>query len=664
LKLSLFGSAPDQDFAALVRRKAGRRVNFIDPDLSLLLLKATESIAHGGGERFAADSEAYEVLHRWIAAGTPNQSTRALERIELQPTTRLLSEVGQSAEVSIEAIFDDGTHSDVTRWAVIQPDDEEAVTIDRTENRLTVHRRGEHRLTVRFLDQVKVMRVGVPFGPPTTAASRRAVNRNPIDQPIQRRLDELGIPASGIVDDYGFARRVFLDLTGRVPLPEELESFVTDEAKDKRERLIDRLLQSREFADYWSFQWAQILAIDSDRLGAEGAAAFHDWLTGRFDDDAPWSDSATAMLTSSGDGFQIGPVNFLRGGGGPDELAEDATRVFMGVRLRCANCHDHPLDHWKQDDYHGLAAIFAKLSRGRVVEVRERGEVTHPVTGEAAIQRIPGERDLAAGADGRVMFSDWLVDPANPYFARAAVNRIWNQLLGRGLIEPVDDLRSTNPPTHPQVLELLADEFVESGFRFKPVIRLICNSSTYQRSHETTPGNQADRTYYSHALEQPLDAEVIVDAIVDVTEVQSSISLDSDERLINLSSRRVESRTLDVLGRCDPTTTCETRTSQQGSLEMALHLINGEWVNEAIESENGWLARQMKTNPSTADIVDKLYLRVLARPARESEHVFWQQQLNDAGLPSGASKVLPKHRGFFEDVTWSLLTSDAFLTNH
>ncbi len=662
--LSLFGSDAASDWASIASALEGRRVHQADPHRSLILRKATESISHGGGERFHDGSEAYDRLARWIAQGAKRTGHRKLAELVVSPETITLEPTGWPPTVRLNVIakFDDGETDDVTRWAVITAEDPSAIEVAPSSGALTVHRRGEHLAIVRFLDQVRPVRVTLPLrdevppglDSPTPDRSGDRSTVSLIDRHVDAKLRQLRLPASGRADDHAFLRRVWLDLAGRLPEPEEIDRFVGDRSADKRARLVERLLDSEEFAEYWALKWANFLRIDSGPLQPEGAKAFHHWVQKRFRDDLGWDEAAWEMLTATGDGFARGPVNFLRVPGGPDAVAEAASRVFMGVRLQCANCHNHPLDRWTQDDYHGLAAVFAKLRRGRTVTVGDRGEVTHPVTGEPARPRIPGERFLdesdSGERDPRREFARWVTAPENPFLARATVNRVWSELMGRGLIEPVDDIRATNPASHPELLDALADAFVDDGFRFRPLIRRICLSEAYQRSGLATVENRSDTRYYSHAPAKPLEAEVIADAIAWATGTTIR-----DRAAVRETDNRVASIPLDVLGRCDRGEGCESAASTDASLARVLHFLNGGLLNDPIAAPDGVLGRALSSEEAPMTIGDRLYLRTLSRPMNRAERSHWEERLASAD-PSEVRERL-------EDLFWGLLTSDAFLTN-
>ncbi|MDG2222915.1 MAG: DUF1549 and DUF1553 domain-containing protein [Rubripirellula sp.] len=655
-KLSLLGSNSKLDHDAIIRHLEGRRVNLKRPDRSLLLLKPSEQVGHEGGLAMSDDSPSYERVHQWISEGAYRSGLRQLVKLTVSPRKSTLPRPESSVSVRVKATFNDGSTTDVTRWTVFQAADPDAVSIDAEKGTMTVHRRGAQVVIARFLNQVLPIRLTVPMQDQEPQAGARLTENNPIDQFINTQLHRLRLPASPAANDWVFLRRVTLDLTGRLPSAEAAIQYVANTSDDKRQQTINALLQSEAFSEYWALKWANDLGIDSKQLQPQGARAYHHWFKQQLQLDTAWDQMVVEMLTKSGDSFENGAVNFLRSAGNPGELAERTSRAFMGVRLQCANCHDHPLDHWQQDDYHGLAAIFAKLNRQRIVEVSERGEVTHPVTGQAAIPRIPGQRFLTNTKDGRTELADWLTSPQNPYFAKAMVNRIWLHLMGRGLVDPVDDLRTTNPATHPELLQWLADDFANNGFRIQHTIKTICNSATYSRDSAPIPGNETDVIFYSHALTKPLEAEVIADAITDITGIPLQFNHTDLPRTVTLTDNRMLIPSLDVLGRCDRESAC-SQAETSASLARSLHLINGELINQRLTTANGRLARLMRQSTSNQALLDLIFLETLTQPS-VSAQTYWQKELNKL---EGAAPAAQK--AFFEDVLWGLLTSRAFMAN-
>jgi hypothetical protein len=573
----------------------------------------------------------------------------------VEPVAATLAAIGRSVPLKVTARYDNGTVEDVTRWAVYTPADPAAVRCS-PRGELTVLRRGRAAVMVRFLGAVGCATVTVPL----SDASPRITDRpraNFIDDHVNRTLDELGLGHSPRADDATYLRRARLDLTGQLPSPEEVDDFLADTAPGKRARLVDRLLARPEFVDHWAYQWGDVLRIESGRLGPAGAAAFHEWVRDQVARNTPLDRMASDLVLALGDGERVGPANFSRVPGDARSQAEFISQVFLGVRLQCANCHDHPLDRWTRDDYHGLAAVFARLDRGREVRLRPRGEVTHPGTGKAATPRIPGERDLDGAGDPREAFARWMTASDNPYFARSAVNRIWRELMGRGLVEPVDDHRATNPATHPDLLADLARDFIIQGFDARRTIRTIMASEAYQRGSRGATGSVPDDRYYSHALARPLPPHVLVDAVVRVTGVPERLGdRPPGTTAGSLGDSRVSSTTLDLLGRCPRESGCATVPSAAGSLAFALHAINGPWLNAKLADSDGRLHRRVREGRSDELIVVEFYRVALAREPTGDELAHWRGEIA-AGGAAGRTAAL-------EDFVWALVLSAEFTQNH
>jgi hypothetical protein len=404
---------------------------------------------------------------------------------------------------------------------------------------------------------------------------------------------------------------------------------------------------------------AKLLRIGARDRNTQGAFVYHQWLSEQISGGVGYDQMAHSVILATGNSHEVGPANFYRTVNGPREQTEFMSELFMGARLRCANCHNHPLDKWTQDDYHGLAAIFAKIEGGQVVKIKSSGEVIHPATREKAVPRIPGTRFLPADvADGRVELVDWLTGPDNPYFAKAIVNRLWKAMMGRGLVEPVDDFRSTNPATHPELLTELADDFVAHDYDLRRTLRRIALSETYARSSNALPQNKSDDRFYSHALKKPLAPEVLADAISDVLGVPDVYGNESEgTRAVSLFNPSTESEALDILGRCSREVSCETSTDATDGLQRKLHLFNGDLLNARISVSGSRLARLILAGKSPIAIVDEFYLAALSRYPTDDERQFWQQKLVDKVTPNA-------QRALLEDFVWSLMTCNEFQTNH
>ena len=479
---------------------------------------------------------------------------------------------------------------------------------------------------------------------------------NFIDEHINNTLQRLRLPISPEADDSTWVRRVHLDLVGRLPSRVEAEGFVSDVSTDKREVLIDRLLQSEAFVDYWTYRFSMLLRVFPQPNDKVGSITYHRWIRQQLRDGTPIDAMARTLLLAGGDTHQIGAANFSRASSDARSHAEFVSQVFMGTRLQCANCHNHPLDRWTQEDYHGLAAVFARIERGQIIKIAARGDVTNVRTGEPAIPRIPGVRNLGNEVDSRQAFTDWLVSPDNPYFAKAFVNRLWRGMLGRGLIEPADDIRDTNPATHPELLDRFALDFVEHKYSLRHALRRIATSKTYGRSSVPNTRNQADDRFYSHALQRPLEPEVYVDALFDVTGVADRYGDEAHgTRAVHLVDPTIPSEPLDLLGRCSRRASCEG-VAASSALPAKLHQLKGDLINRKVTYTEGALEQWIRSKANDVDIFEDFYWRALSRKPSHAERDYWTRQLSE--LNDGT-----KRQGL-EDFLWSLLHCSEFASNH
>ena len=657
LRLSLYGSNPALDHERLVYELRGRRVNLDQPESSLMLLKPTGLVDHGGDVRLDDLGEGYKLLLDWITAGARRTSSRQLVSFQVTPKDHLLARPGESLSLRAEAVFSDGEKVDVTRWTVFKPEDDSALSVsDQAE--VTVTRPGQHLLLARYLDRLQSLQLVVPLHD-EVKQERPLPSAGFVDTHINQMLKQLRLPASQEANDAVLIRRIYLDLTGRLPTPVQVERYTSDKTAGKWERLLDQLLASEQFTSYWTYRYASLLRIHGQPRDSAGAQAYHAWVGRQLTEGVGLDRWAVAMITASGDSHEIGQANFYRTVTGPRMQAELFSELFMGVRLRCANCHDHPLDTWSQDDYHGLAAIFARIQSGRVIQLRESGSVTHPRTGQDAVQRIPGVEFVKGQSDARKLLAEWLTSPDNPYFARAMSNRLWKALMGRGLVEPTDDLRATNPASHPGLMKQLAEDFARHGYDLRHTLRVIALSHAYRRSSDPAAKNERDDRFYSHSLVKQLDAEVLLDAISDVTGVAEVFEgVPANSRAIELVHADVPSRALDVLGRCSREESCETTLNAvAGGLARRLHWLNGGLVNKRISDSNGRLGQLLEKGVGAERIIDELYRRSFSRGPTDKEAAYWVSQLEDVPDARGRRQLL-------EDVFWSILSCQEFLTTH
>jgi len=656
MALSLWGADSASDYETLVSAFEGRRVNRVHPAESLLLLKSSGQIDHGGNVALSEGSAGAKLLLAWIEAGARRDAAPPL----ISFTIRAPQSIDHpDSPVKLQAIarFAKGPEVDVTPWTVFTTSDATSLTIEENDQgaHCLVKRRGRHTLIGRFLDRVEPAVLVWPMADaPIDLAAEEADNL--IDEEILKTLSLLRIPASGQADDAAYLRRIRLDLTGRLPTPAEVDGYLLDRSANKKAALVDRLLASGEFADYWTLRQTRLLGLHSLPGGYEGMGACTTWLRKALIEGMPLDRWASALLLSTGDTHQVGAAYFSRMANDARSHAELVSRVFLGARLQCANCHNHPLDRWTQDDYHGLAAIFSRLSRGRVVQVADQGAVSHPRTGEPAIARLPGVRDLDRSTDNREAFAQWLLAADNPQFAKAQVNGIWKVMVGRGLVEPVDDLRATNPPTHPELFDRLARDFIHNGYNLKGLLRRIALSRTYGRSAKTLPGNETDDRYHSHALARRMEPEVLLDALCDVTGAERRIAkLPMGLRAVMLYDPRIPSSELDLLGRCSRGNGCDTGTTEAG-LAAQLHRLNGELLNAKIGSPGGRLAQALAAGKTDRELIESFYLLALSRRPSQTEQNEWLMRIQTANASERQSRL--------EDFLWALLNCKEFRTNH
>ncbi len=650
--LSLLGGDAESDYAAIVRQYEGRRINLVHPEKSLVLKKPTLELDHEGDD--ALQPEGAERVRRWIADGARRTKSRGLKSVDIHPSSLLVEKIGERVPLRVVAHFDNGTSDDVTRWTVFISSDPAAVSVDSATLTACVERRGQHTIIARYLDRVIPIRLSVPLAD-TPVDHSRETRVNFIDDHVLRTVSDLRLTVSPAADDATFLRRVTLDLIGRLPSRDNVVEFLA-EPDGKRERVVNRLLDSDAFVEYWTYRFANLLRVLPQPNDKQGAQAYHAWIRQQIQRRTPMNQIARELLIAVGDTHQVGPANFARSSTDARAQAELVSQVFMGTRLQCANCHNHPLDRWTQDDYHGLAAVFARLERGQIVKLASRGAVTNVRTGEPAVPRIPGVRFLPADQDGRETLANWLASPDNPYFAKSFVNRLWRGAFGRGLVEPADDMRDTNPATHPELLDQLAKDFVEHGYDLRHTLRRIVCSATYQRSAATDKVNEGDDRFYSHALKRPLEPEVLADALFDATGVPDKYG-DQREgiRAVELVDILTPSVSLDVLGRCARKDSCEGVTVS-GGLPTKLHQLNGELVNRKVGSQASYLHRNLLAQASDAEIIEDIYLRAFSRRPMITEQDHWLKQISSM---SGDQRVQ-----MLEDIQWGMLNCSEFMLNH
>ena len=679
-KLSLRGYDPDADHFALTRQAQARRVDAQRPEESLFLKKPTRALPHGGGTRFDDGSEHYKLLRDWIAAGAagPKSNDPTLDRVEVYPKAALLKPK-QTLSVVVRAAYSDGTVADVTRLAKFLSSEEQVAGVDE-DGKVTVMGPGEAGVAVLFGTRVATLTVTSPY-PHAVAESTyaKAARRSFIDELVLAKLQLLRLEPSPDCTDAEFVRRVYLDACGILPTPEEVASFLADRSPDRRAKLIDKLLERPEYVDYWAHRWSDLLLVSSRKLPSPAMWAFYRTVRRGVADNQPWDRFAREVLTASGSNLTHGGGSYYVLHKDVNDLVESTAVTFLGTSITCARCHNHPLEKWTQDQYWALANLFGRVglkdsSRPGEVIVHSLpgGDALHPRTG---VPMPPTPLDgnplpLDSPTDRREYFADWLTRPDNPFFARAIVNRVWKALMGRGLVEAEDDLRETNPPTNPELLDALTKDFVDHKYNMKHLVRTILTSATYQRSAQPLPANAADDRFYSRYLVRRLPAEVILDAYSDVTGVVTAFnqvslgptggiagaSYPMGTRAVQLPDSQLVSPFLDAFGRAEREQTCACEKSVDASVGQALHLNNGKTLNDKLRDPKSRLSKWLAENATDAEIVDRVFRLGLSRPPTVDETKRFLAVLSEAG-PQGRREAL-------EDVFWAVLTGKEFLFNH
>ena len=666
-KLSVFGFDPAADHRALTVEGRGRRVFPAAPEKSLLLLKASGGMPHGGGVRIDPSRAEYATLRRWIAEGMPfgSASDPTIVKIELSSHEATLT-IGASLPLAVKATWSDGRQEDVTALSRFQSNNEGRAAVDEDGVVSAGQSPGVAAVMASYLGQVDTLHVVVPRSP-SIEAWPQVTEYNFIDGHVYRRLKQLNILPAEQCSDAEFLRRVYLDLIGTLPTAEEARGFLADERTNRRELLVENLLGRPEFTNYWALKWSDILRVDRQALGHKGAYDFYRWIHVSLAAKKPLDAMAREVIAAEGPLSETPPANFYSAVREPGKAAATISQVFLGVRIECAQCHHHPFDRWSQEDHAGMTAYFAQLQRrssplGEMLLAEGDPATTHPRTGKAVPAHPLGsptpERNPAG--DRRRELAAWLTAPENPWFARNMANRVWAHLLGRGLVEPVDDFRATNPPSNPQLLDALARHLIEQKYDLRALMRTICASRTYQHASQTNGTNGRDEQNYSRALYKRLDAEVLLDAICQTTGIPDRFDgAPAGTRAIELWDSQVEHYFLRLFGRPVRQSACECERVVEPSVAQVLHLLNSERVDGKLRHEAGRVAELARRETSDQRLVEELYLTALSRYPSEAERQTGMEYLADA-----APGDLIQRRARAEDLLWTLLNSLEFVFNH
>lgn len=676
-KLTLRGYDPEVDYDTLTKQSLGRRVSLSDPGASLILQKATFSIPHGGGKRFAKDSLEYKVIYEWIADGAaPPASTDAeVKTIKVEPAESILAPNAEQ-QLTVKAVYSDGKEIDVTRWAKFSSTDEGVALVDDGTGKAKMTGAGEAAITVWYASKVIYSRLTVPYPNQVSAAEYSSFQpKGFVDELALKKWKALNIAPSKPGSDEAFIRRAYLDAAGILPTAEEVELFLADKSPDKRGKLIDSLLEREEYVDYWSYKLSDLMLVSSRKLNATAMWAFYNWIRDSVKENKPWDQFAREIFTSSGSSREKGALNYFVLHKDTIDLTENVTQAFLGQRLTCARCHNHPLEKWTQKQYYQMANLFSRVgiknggtAAENVVFAKVSGDINHPrLLKPMRPAPLDGpEMSLEDLSDRRVQFAAWLTSPKNPFFARSYVNRVWGNFMGRGIVNPIDDVRASNPASNEELLSALTKDFVDHGLDPKRLIRTIMNSSVYQLSSESNATNQNDNKYYSRYIIKRLPAEVMLDAMSQVTGSPTAFpGMPAGTRAMQLPDVRIQSQFLDVFGRPARLICDAGERSSDPSIAQALHVINGDTLNKKLMAGDGVVNLFLKLGLSDSRMVDQLYLSAFSRYPSETERGALLSQLSQARAVKGTPEaVRDARRQAIEDMTWALLTSKEFLFNH
>lgn len=662
--LSLFGFDPDGDYYRLTREQIGRRINLAIPEESLIVQKGLGAVQHTGGVRFGTNSDLCQTLIKWLNAGATNDppTVAKLTSIEIFPKSALLEGTNATQRFIVQGHYSDGTQRDVTPLAVFLSNNEISARVS-DEGVVTAGQRGEAFIQARFGEfnvgaQIIVIPNGLNYQWPEVAA------RNYIDEAVYAKLKKLRLTPSDVCDDATFIRRASLDITGTLPTPDEVSKFIEEKEPAKRDRLVDQLLARKEFADLWVMKWAELLEIRSrdNMVYPKAALVYFEWLRDQIQTNVPLDQIVQQLLTGSGSNLRDPAANYFQIEPDTQKLAENTAQVFMGMRIQCAQCHNHPFDRWTMNDYYGFAAFFAQVGRKpgddpreTVIFDRHDGEVKHPVTGAVMHPKfLGGDTPEIKGETRREVLAKWLTSPENPYFARNVANILWSHFLGRGIVEPVDDMRISNPASNPELLEAMATKLVTYKYDFKKLVRDICTSRTYQLSARANDTNASDERNFSKARIRRIRAEVLLDCISEVTETKDKFpGLPRGARAVEIADGNSGTYFLTTFGRASRTTVCSCEVKTDPNLSQALHLLNGNTVQNKIE-QGGVVKKLLKDGLTPDQVMEKLYLRCFSRKPTDDEIAKLKEFFTPEAKPD---QVL-------NDVFWSLLNSKEFVFNH
>ncbi|MFI5459107.1 MAG: DUF1549 domain-containing protein [Isosphaerales bacterium] len=665
-RISLFGFDPEGDHFRLTREMVGRRINRAVPSDSTMLDKATGAVPHTGGKRFEANSERYQTIHGWIEAGAPNDDTAKLPTVagvDLYPRRAVLDGKGSTQQLTVRARYSDGSDRDVTSLAVFLTNNDVAAPVS-PDGLVTAGDRGEAFVMARFeTHTVGSQFIVLPKGLNFTFPAEPEVNY--IDKLVNDKLKKLRIAPSGQCDDETFLRRAAIDIVGLTPTVEEFNRFMASTAPDKRSKWIDELLERKEFSEIWVSKWAELLQVRTDytkNVSQKAMFLYYNWLVEKLSQNMPMDEMVQELLGANGGTFKNPATNFYQLTNETLPLTENVAQVFMGIRVQCAQCHNHPFDRWTQNDYYSFAAFFVQIGRKQGEDYRETivfnsggGEVNHPVGGRVMPPKfLGGATPDVNGKDRRVVLAKWLASPQNPWFATSFANRVWAHFMGAGIVEPIDDFRVSNPASNAELLDALGKHFTDTKYNLKALVRDICNSRSYQRSTHRNPSNEGDERNFAHALVRRIKAENLLDTISTATDTKDKFDgLPLGARAVQIADGTRSTYFLTTFGRSTRQTPCSCEVKMEPTLSQALHLLNGDTVNAKMQ-QGGLIKKLMTTKKFPEERITDLYIRCMSRKPDKAELAKLVPILSQSKDQSQA----------LGDIFWALLNSREFLFNH
>ena len=663
-RLSLRGYDPPLDILTLKTEFFGRRVNVLNPSESLLLKKPLMEVAHGGGRRLKKGDASYTVLHDWVAEGLKLDAATEpdLVKIQLFPENRTFSQSNGRQQLLVLGHFTDGSVRDLTSLTVFSSSNESVAKVSEL-GLVSKNSRGETAVLARYLDKMATSYITFLEEVPGFAWNNPP-ETNFVDSQVFAKLKQLQILPSDLCSDEEFLRRAYLDATGRLPTVAETQAYLANASPAKRDELIDQLVNGDDFAAFWTLKGAGVLCSIRKKVNAAGVHKFRMWIYESLRNDKPFDQFARELLTATGSVYENPAASYWRASRDPLDATETTAQLFLGIRIQCAKCHNHPFERWTQDNYYGIGAAFARVGRKptadqteEVIFVQNSGEVTQPRTGKQMKPHLllKGDVDVPEGADRRAVFADWLTAPDNPFFARATINRVWGHLMGRGIVEPVDDVRDSNPPSNAPLLDQLSKEFVANKFSIKWAVKTIMRSRTYQLSSRKNQFNTEDEIYFSHANTRLLSAEQLLDAICAVTNVPENFpGLPVGTRATELPDPPTDHYFLKIFGQPQREMACQCERSNESNLSQALQMINGPVVHNKLRDNNGRIPQLLAANKPNEEIITELYMSALSRKPADGE---MQAALKHIGAAADRRLAL-------EDVGWAILNSKEFLFQH